>query len=62
MMKKGLSKEYRIYARSYKIKIIDEKDPLSLLEANKSSTKELFKDLLDEIWNVLNLKQQWKFY
>ena len=62
MMKKGLSKEYRIYARSYKIKIIDEKDPLSLSEANKSSTKDLFKDLLDEIWNVLNLKQQWKFY
>ena len=62
MMKKGLSKEYRIYARSYKIKIIDEKDPLPLLEANKSSTKDLFKDLLDEIWNVLNLKQQWKFY
>ena len=49
MMKKGLSKEYRIYARSYKIKIIDKKDPLSLLEANKSSTKDLFKDLLDEI-------------
>ena len=49
MMKKGLSKEYRIYARSYKIKIIDEKDPLSLSEANKSSTKDLFKDLLDEI-------------
>ena len=49
MMKKGLLKEYRIYARSYKIKIIDEKDPLSLLEANKSSTKDLFKDLLDEI-------------
>ena len=49
MMKKGLRKEYRIYARSYKIKIIDERYPLTLLEANKSSIKDLFNDLLDEI-------------
>ena len=37
------------YAGSYKIEIIDLKDPLAQLEASKSSIKDLFKDLLDEI-------------
>ena len=46
---KQISKELRKYARSYKIEIIDTKDPLVQLEASKSSIKDLFKDLLDEI-------------
>ena len=46
---KQISKELRKYARSYKIEIIDTKGPLVQLEASKSSIKDLFKDLLDEI-------------
>ena len=37
------------YAISYKIEIIDKKDPLVQLEASKSSIKALFRDLLSEI-------------
>ena len=33
---------------SYKVELIEEKDPLIQLEASKSSIKELFNDLLDE--------------
>ena len=32
----------------YKVELIDKKDPLSQLEASKSSIKNLFNDLLDE--------------
>ena len=32
----------------YKVGLIDKKDPLSQLEASKSSIKNLFNDLLDE--------------
>ena len=37
------------YARSYKIEIVDKKDPLVQLEASKLSIKYFFKDLLNEI-------------
>ena len=37
------------YARSYKVEIVDKKDPLVQLEASKSSIKDLCKDLLNEI-------------
>ena len=37
------------YARTYQVKIVDSKDPLAQLEANKSSIKDLFKNLFDEI-------------
>ena len=33
---------------SYKIKIIEKKDPIKQLEASKSSIKDLFSDLLNE--------------
>ena len=33
---------------SYKVEIINKKDPLAQLEASKSSIKDLFNDLLDE--------------
>ena len=36
------------YARSYKIEIVDNKDPLLQLEASKSSIKDLFRYLLIE--------------
>ena len=39
---------FKGYAMSYKVKLIEEKDPLIQLEASKSSIKELFNDLLDE--------------
>ena len=37
------------YARSYKVDIVSWRDPLVQLEASKSSVKNLFKDLLNEI-------------
>ena len=37
------------YARSYKVEIVDRKDPLVQLQANKSSIDDLFKDLLNEM-------------
>ena len=43
------SKAFKEYARSYKVEIIDSRNPLVQLEASKSSTKDLFKDLLNEI-------------
>ena len=33
---------------SYKVKIIERKDPIVQLEASKSSIKDLFSDLLNE--------------
>ena len=44
-----ISKTFKRYAKSYKIEIIDSKDPLAQLEASKSSIEDLFKDLLNEI-------------
>ena len=43
-----ISKAFKRYARSYKVEIIDSKDPLAQLEASKSSIEDLFKDLLNE--------------
>ena len=37
------------YARSYKEEIVDRKDPLVQLEASKSSIKDLYKHLLNEM-------------
>ena len=37
------------YARSYKVEIVDHKDPLVQLQASKSSIEDLLKDLLDEM-------------
>ena len=37
------------YAKSYKVEIVDNKDPLVQLEASKSSIKDLFKGLLNEM-------------
>ena len=42
-------KAFERLARSYKIEITDLKDRLVQLEASKSSIKDLFNDLLDEI-------------
>ena len=44
-----VSKAFIRYARSYKVEIIDFKDPLIQLESSKSSIKYLFKDLLNEM-------------
>ena len=40
---------FRGYATTYKVELIDKKDPLSQLEASKSSIKDWFNDLLDEM-------------
>ena len=45
---------FKIYARSYKVEIIDSKDPLAQLESSKSSIKDLFKNHLNEM--ILNIK------
>ena len=37
------------YARSYKVEIVNKKNPLVQLEVSKSSIEDLFKDLLNEI-------------
>ena len=55
-----ISQAFKRYARSYKIEIIESKDPLAQLEASKSNIEDLFKNLLHEI-KGLNIKQQWKF-
>ena len=39
---------FRGYAMSYKVEIIERKDPINQLEANKSSIKDLFSGLLNE--------------
>ena len=39
---------FRGYAMSYKVEIIEKKDPIKQLEASKSSIKDLFSDLLNE--------------
>ena len=38
-----ISEAFEGYAKSYKIEIIDSKDPLAQLEASKSSIKDLLK-------------------
>ena len=44
-----VSKAFKRYARSYKVEILDHKYPLIQLEASKSSIKDLFKGLLNEM-------------
>ena len=44
-----ISKAFKGYARSYKVEIIDPKDPLVQLEASKSSIEDWFKDILNEM-------------
>ena len=39
---------FRGYAISYKAELVEKKDPIEQLEANKSSIKEFFSNLLDE--------------
>ena len=41
-----VSQAFNKYTRSYKIEIINSKDPLAQLEASKSSIDDLFKDVL----------------
>ena len=43
------SNALRRYTKSYKVEIVDHKDPLVQLRASKSSIEDLFKDLLDEM-------------
>ena len=38
----------KAYAMSYKVEIIERKDPVILLEASKSSIKDLYSDILNE--------------
>ena len=44
-----ISEAFKGYARSYKVEILESKDPLVQLEASKSSIKDLFKDPLNEM-------------
>ena len=49
-----MSRAFGWYAISYKVEIVDSKDPLAQSEASKSSIKDLFKYLLDEIKGFKN--------
>ena len=44
-----ISNSFKRYTKSYKVEIIDSKDPLDQLKGSKSSIKDLFKDLLHEM-------------
>ena len=44
-----VSKAFKGYARSYKVEILEPKDVLVQLEASKSSIKDMFEDLLNEM-------------
>ena len=48
----------RGYAMSYKVELIDKKDPIKQLEANKSSVKDLFSDLLNKTKGFNHQKTQ----
>ena len=39
---------FRGYAMSYKVEIIERKDPINQVEGSKSSIKDFFSDLLNE--------------
>ena len=39
---------FRGYAISYRVEILEKKDPIEQLEASKSSVKDMFSDLLNE--------------
>ena len=45
---------FRGYAISYRVEILEKKDPIEQLEASKSSVKDMFSDLLNE--TVLSTK------
>ena len=49
LSKNQILKEFKGYAKSYRIEIIDTKYYLRQLKASKSSIKDVFKDLLDKI-------------
>ena len=40
--------DFKAYAMSYKVKIVEKKDPIVQLEASKLSIKKLFSDILNE--------------
>ena len=39
---------FRGYAISYRVEILEKKDPIEQLEASKTSVKDMFSDLLNE--------------
>ena len=39
---------FKGYAISYRVEILEKKDPIEQLEASKSSVKDMFSDLLNE--------------
>ena len=51
---------FKGYAMSYKVKIVEKKNPIVQLDASKLSIKNLFSDLLNET-KVLNIKLLEKF-
>ena len=44
---------------SYKVKIVERKDPIVILEESKSSIKDLFNDLLNRSF-VKKIQAQWR--
>ena len=59
---------FRGYAMSYKVEIVEKKEPIVQLKASKSSIKDLFSDILNETkrfkyngfgWNVKSIESQY---
>ena len=60
---KEVSKAFKRSARSYKVEIVDHKDPLIQLEASKSNIKDLFNEILfNDLFNdFLNEMKGFKY-
>ena len=55
---------FRVHVMSYKVEIIQNKDPIKQIEASKSSIKDLFSDLLNETKSFqyqITLKVKWRY-
>ena len=47
---------FKEYAMSYKVELVEKRDPLIQLETSKTSIKDFFNDLLDETKSTKALK------
>ena len=53
-------KAFRWYEKTYKVKVVDSKDPLEQIEGSKSSIKNLLRDLLDEVKGFKYHQTKWR--
>ena len=53
-------KAFRWYEKTYKVEIVDSKDPFEQIEGSKSSIKNLLRDLLYEIKGFKYHQTKWR--